>query len=236
MDCCDGAHGRPGSRQENRTDATGSSGAGGVLGRGPHGLGAGLWRLEQKRFLPARSSAWASPLVPASLQAPQASVTLFLVTFCSSTSLRNQLRESKWSSPHRSGRRRQTAGLWLRHDEGVSSIPPWMVAELPHTKAQRLGEEGSLSPWDRGWTAGPGRGSSARADMQRGWPALSGCRVFLLGTPGTRDDLGPGKRGWQEGCLLSIPLTFGPGLAHSRFSGNTLNGIEIVSGPDPGCV
>ena len=80
-----------------------------------------------------------------------------------------------------------------------------MAAELFHTEAERSEFRGNVSPGDRGWTASRGLGNSARVDMQQGWPALSCCRVFLLGNPGTRDDLDPGKRDGQEDWFLSTP-------------------------------
>lgn len=64
-------------------------------------------------------------------------------------------------------------------------------AFLCKLRGQRGG--GSVSPWGRGWTAGPGLGSSVRGDTPWGRPALSGCRVFLLGIPGTRDGRAPGE-------------------------------------------
>lgn len=139
------------------------------------------------------------PSCPYSSPTPQAWLALSLVTFWSRAIIRNQLQESRCPSPVRAGVGAEGL-VWPCLGGGTL-----MAAELFHTEAERSEFRGNVSPGDRGWTASRGLGNSARVDMQQGWPALSCCRVFLLGNPGTRDDLDPGKRDGQEDWFLSTP-------------------------------
>lgn len=51
-------------------------------------------------------------------------------------------------------------------------------------------------PWGKGWAAGPVLDSSAQVGRLLDETMLSGCKVFLLGTPGTSDILS--SKSWKE--------------------------------------
>ena len=87
--------------------------------------------------------------------------------------------------------------MWPCPHEEISSIPTTSKGLMPRAFSCKSGRcqkgQESFSPQDRGWTTDPGLGSSARGDMLWGQPALSGCRDFFLGIPGTRDGWDPEK-------------------------------------------
>lgn len=89
------------------------------------------------------------------------------MAFWSTATIRSQRPGREWPSPHLSGGRRWRAGVWLCHHAEMSPTPRpaqgcWPQSFSVQTKRQKGGE--SISPWGRGWTAGPGLDSSAQGD------------------------------------------------------------------------